>query len=100
MMKFFHATPEATAFQIASEKEIRPSWDGFVYLCKEATDACKFLLIRGIKKMCVFEVELDESAVQESFDHSKVFFGCDAYMHEGSIKLNDKMTVWEYNFNE
>lgn len=73
-MKYYHATTEETMEKIFTDGAIRKSWDGCVYLCKTAVDACKFLVLRGIKRMIVVEVELDESEVEESHDHNEHFF--------------------------
>lgn len=51
---------------------------GGVYLCETAKDACKFLAIRGEKMVYVFEVEVNESQMIESFDHDENYFGCKA----------------------
>lgn len=73
-MKYYHATTEETAEKIFTDGAIRKSWDGCVYLCKTAVDACKFLVLRGIERMIVIEVELDENKVEESHDHNEHFF--------------------------
>jgi len=73
-MKYYHATTEKTMEKIFTDGAIRKSWDGCVYLCTTAVDACKFLILRGIKRMIVVEVELDESEVEESHDHNEHFF--------------------------
>ena len=85
--------------KIVEDGVIKKSWDGMVYLCKEAVDSCKFLIIRGMKDMCVIEVELEESEVSESYDHSESFFGCKAYMFNGDIALSGKENIWEYSFD-
>lgn len=98
-MKYYHAAPKETMMKIAGEGVIRKSWDGMVYLCKEAVDSCKFLIIRGIEEMSVIEVELEESEVVESYDHCESFFGCKAYMHSGDIALSGKENIWDYSFD-
>lgn len=98
-MKFYHATTTENMEQIAETGIIRKSWDGFVYLCNDPIDACKFLIIRGLRKMCVIETELNEEEVKESFDHSQDFFGCRAYIHEGNIQFMGTEKVEEYTFD-
>lgn len=98
-MKYYHAAPRETMVKIAGEGIIKKSLDGMVYLCKEAVDSCKFLIMRGMKEMSVIEIELDENEVAESYDHSEVFFKCKAYMHNGDIKLTGKERIWDYSFN-
>ena len=60
-MKYYHAAPREIMVKIAGEGIIKKSWDGMVYLCKEAVDSCKFLIMRGMKEMSVIEIELDEN---------------------------------------
>ena len=98
-MKFYHATTLENMEKIAASGFIKKSWDGVVYLCKDPIDACKFLVLRGLRKMCVIETELDENDVQESFDHSQSFFKCKAYIHNGDIRFTGAEKVEEYTFN-
>lgn len=73
-MKFYHATTMENAEKILDEGMIRHSAGGVVFLCRKPMDACKFLLIRGIKEICVIEVNLKKNSVEESNDHSEAFF--------------------------
>lgn len=98
-MKYYHATPKEAMMKIVGEGRIRKSCDGVVYLCKEAVDSCKFLVIRGMREMSVIEVEIDEDSVEESHDHAESFFGCKAYIHEGDIELTEDENVWDYTFD-
>lgn len=98
-MKYYHAAPKETMIRIVGEGKIKKSWDGAVYLCKEAVDSCKFLVMRGMKEMSVIEVEIEENEVTESYDHSEAFFKCKAYMHNGDIELTGNENVWDYSFN-
>lgn len=98
-MKYYHAAPKETMIKIVGEGVIKKSWDGMVYLCKEAVDSCKFLVVRGMKEMSVIEVELDENKVEESYDHSEYFFKCKAYMHNGDIKLTGNENIRNYSFD-
>lgn len=72
-MKFYHATSTENMERIAETGIIKKSWDGVVYLCKDPIDACKFLVLRGLRKICVIETELNEEDVEESFEHSQAF---------------------------
>ena len=85
MKKNYHATNNANFLGIMAEDVIKAGIDGGVYLCETAKDACKFLAIRGEKTVYVFEVEIDETKVVESFDHDEGFFGCKAYLYLGDI---------------
>lgn len=95
-MKFYHVTLRETMDKIVEEGVLKSSWDGVVYLCKTPEDACKFLAVRLIREMSVIEVELDESEVEESFDHNEHFFKCKAYMHKGDIELTGDEIVTDY----
>lgn len=97
-MKFYHAEPIETMRKIINDGKIKRSWDGVVYLCKEPIDACKFLVIRGMRKVCVIEVDVKEEEAQESFDHAESFFRCKAFTRNGDIELTGKERVFEYEF--
>ena len=79
-MKFYHATTEENALKIVFDGKIKKSAEWAVFVCKHPLDACKFLVIRGIEKIIVFEVDLDEKRIVESTAHSEDFFQCKAYM--------------------
>lgn len=98
-MKFYHATTMKNAEKILDERIIRHSVGGEVFLCKKPLDACKFLLIRGIKEICVIEVNLRKNSVEESNDHSEAFFQCKAYTHNGDIELSGAEDVKTYRFD-
>ena len=73
-MKFYHATTEENLLKIVDDGVIKHSMGGVVFLCRNPIDACKFLVIRGYRKICVVEVNLKKNEVDESFDHSEAFF--------------------------
>lgn len=98
-MKFYHATTEEVMKKIITDGVIKSGWNRCVYLCREAADACKFLAIRGIRKMVVVEIELDEDKVAESHDHAEHFFRCKAYIHHGDIKITGAEPIFEYTFD-
>lgn len=98
-MKYYHAAPKETMVKIVGEGVIKKSWDGGVYICEKAVDSCKFLVVRGMKKMSVIEVELDENEVEESNDHSVTFFKCKAYIHNGDIELTGNENIYDYSFD-
>lgn len=90
--KFYHAT---TADRLASItfEGVKPMID-FVYLCDTAVDCIKFLQVRMIplEDIRILEVEIDDSLVEESFDHSYEFFKCKAYLTQHTIEP-DKITA-------
>lgn len=91
MKKFYHATKMSNFYNIL-EKGILVGVDGIVYLAETAQEAYRFMAIRNFgEPILVIEVELDENAVQETFDHSYQFFQCRAFGYPDRIPL-DKMT--------
>ena len=96
-MKFYHATQCDNARKIVSDGKIK-AHAGEVFLCRTPLDACKFLVIRGVKKITVFELNLKKDEVHESFDHSEAFFQCKAYVHDGDIILNAGVKIMRYEF--
>lgn len=57
-MRFYHAAPKETMMKIYTEGVLKKSWDGVVYMCKDPIDACKFLVIRGMRQRSVRYGEL------------------------------------------
>lgn len=97
-MRFYHAAPKETMMKIYAEGVLKKSWDGVVYMCKDPIDACKFLVIRGMRQMSVIELELDEKEVEESHDYSETFFKCKAYIKHGDIVLSGDERIFDYDF--
>lgn len=97
-MKLYHATTVENMKRIQKDGLIKGSFGREVFLCKKPLDACKFLVIRGIRRMCVIEVDLKEDTVRESFDHSEAFFQCKAYVHNGNVELTGVEEIEEYEF--
>lgn len=85
---YYHATTHEAAESIFKDDYIKPGVDHCIYLCTDPKDACKFLMVRGHKRMVVFELVLEESLVEESFDHSEAFFKCKAYLTWDKIFMN------------
>lgn len=81
---YYHATEEKN-FDSILEKGILKGIDGVVYVCEKPEEAVRFLAIRGIKIIFVFEVHIEESFISESFDHNERFFRCKAYMYSKDI---------------
>lgn len=81
---YYHATEEKN-FDSILEKGILKGIDGVVYVCEKPEEAARFLAIRGIKTIFVFEVHIEESFISESFDHNERFFRCKAYMYSKDI---------------
>lgn len=98
-MKFYHATSPENMQKIIDDGKIKHSFGGEVFLCRKPLDACKFLVLRGLRHVSVIEVELNKKDVQESYDHAESFFKCKAYVHSGDIQLSGNESVKEYEFN-
>ena len=92
----YHATTRQAYESIMKDGFIRKGIDGRVYLCKNPEEACRFLTVRCIPEMVVLEITLPEDATQESFDHNKTFFKCDAYYYEDDIPVDEivNVSIW------
>ena len=95
-MKFYHATHKDNLGAILTTG-LKPGIDGYTYLCKDPVDAAKFVFIRGIRDIVVFEVDLDEDEVEETFDHSEGFFKCKADGTNKHINANRIRNVYDYS---
>lgn len=84
MKKYYHATDPENLASICMNG-LRKGFDGQVYLAEDPQEACRFLALRFLPRILVVCVELEESEVEESFDHSYAFFKCRAWMHAGDI---------------
>ena len=92
---YYHATPFENLESIMDQGIIR-GCDGVVYLAEEPEDAAKFVAIRGVRTILVLGIEIEENMVEESFDHSYSFFGCEAYMYKGDIPADDVTEFRKY----
>ena len=84
-IKLWHATPFHNLANILTYG-LRTGCDHVVYACENATDAAKFVAIRGVKDILLVQFEVDEQDVDESFDHSQAFFQCRAFAISHSIE--------------
>lgn len=86
---YYHATSfENLESIMVKDQIIRKGCDGVVYLTEKPKDACKFLLVRGVRKILVIGVNLEEDMVSESFDHSQAFFKCRAFTYPEDIPFD------------
>lgn len=99
-MKFYHATTKEAAASIQRDGVLKAGPFGEVFLCRNPLDACKFLIVRGVLQVSVFEVNLKFSEVTESHDHSEKFFMCKAYAHDGDIAVSGRVPVRTYDFQD
>lgn len=93
-MKFYHATNFSNISSIIDEGLV-PGADGIIYLADSFENAVKFVILRGYKRILVCEVDLDESQVEETFDHSPAFFQCKSYGYDKVIPFFD-IVLYEY----
>ena len=88
LKSYYHATPFENIGSIF-KKGILRGCDGVVYLTEKPEEAMRFLMIRGYKKVLVIEVELEDDMVEESFDHSRIFFDCRAFAYPYDISVDE-----------
>lgn len=100
LRKYYHATPYENLESIVYHKGILKGCDGMVYLTDSPESAATFVAIRGCKDILVIEVLLDDSKVEESFDHSPAFFKCRAWMHKGTIIPEYIQRLIRYNLTK
>ena len=93
--KFYHATPWENYKSILSNG-IKLNRLGEIFLSDSMENAAKFLFIRGIYPVAIFELELDEELVRESFDHSEKFFKCKAWTYDTPIKPEEILEIYQY----
>ena len=93
-MKMYHATDEQSARSIIQDGKIKTRF-GEILLTDSVNNALKFLLFRGLDKVIIFEVDVDESKMLESFDHSEAFFGCKAWMVFEDIPVSSDTVIYE-----
>lgn len=94
-MKMYHATNYENLGSIL-ENGILPSPEGIVYLTEKQDEAPRFLVLRGIKKILVVECEVEETNIEEQFDHNEKFFKCKAYGHYGKIEPESCLNFFKY----
>ncbi len=95
---YYHAT-EQKNFDSICEKGILKGIDGVVYVCEKPEEAVRFLAIRGINSIFVFEVHIEESFISESFDHNERFFKCKAYMYSKDILSEEIISCFKYELS-
>ena len=99
---YYHARSESGSQRAMASGKLQASFDGLVYLCDKPENALKFVALGCYgdpnAKVYVFEVELDDENVVETFDHSESFFGFRCYGHLGDIDIDEcLMAIYSYN---
>lgn len=92
---YYHATPFENLESIM-DQGLHKGCDGVVYLTEKPEEAARFVAIRGCKKILVLGMELEEDLVNESFDHSEVFFKCKAYSYSDDIPADEITEFLKY----
>lgn len=96
---YYHATPFENLNSIL-EKGLKKGFDNIIYLTETPEDSLKFLRVRLVTDILVIQIDLEESDVVETFDHSEAFFKCRAFGYPHDIPpedlLLDKMKRWEW----
>ena len=87
-MILYHATDMKNLDSIL-DKGILRGVDSLVFLAETPEDALKFVAIRLIRSILVCEVYVEDSLVEETFEHSERFFKCKAYGYSGDIPVED-----------
>ncbi|MBR6604633.1 MAG: hypothetical protein IKK92_01975 [Prevotella sp.] len=96
MKTYYHATPFENFESIARRGILKSKFEGVVFLTEKPEEAVRFLAIRFCREILVCEVEVDESLVEESFDHNEAFFKCKAYAYRGDIKPEEITDYLKY----
>lgn len=101
MTKYYHACTPEVWDKIQESGFVKKSWDGCIYLCTAAEEAARFIALRLIgsedKTIIVLEFDnLDESKIEEVFDHNENFWKCRCWGYLDDIPLWELDSVWEY----
>lgn len=92
---YYHATSFENLASII-DKGILKGSDGVVYLTEQPEEAARFVAIRGVTKILVLGIELEENLVSESFDHSFLFFKCRAFTYPEDISTDEIISFSKY----
>ena len=100
-MKYYHGTSYSNFLKIIEDGKIKTSMEGIVYLAKTKEDAFKFVALRYMTEdIAVIELELDNSKIEETFDHSPIFFKAEAYGYPEDISTDCATNCWKYPIEE
>lgn len=80
MSKYYHGASYSNLLKIIKEGKIKTSMEGIIYLAKTKEEAFRFVALRYMTEdIAVIELDLDDSKVIETFDHSQTFFKARAF---------------------
>ena len=88
---YYHSTSEYNFFGILSSGKINPSPEGIVYCCTTPEDCLKFAAVRlsNDNPIVVLKIDVpDEAEVEETFDHSEIFFKCRCFGIVGEVPID------------
>lgn len=87
---YYHATRATNLPSIMNDGVIYTGMDGIVYLAESVEDALKFVALRAMNEdIYILGIKgLDESKIQETFDHSYAFFKCKSYGYPEDIPVD------------
>ena len=97
MSKYYHGTSYSNLLKIIEDGKIKTSIEGLVYLAKTKEEAFRFVALRYMTEdIAVIELELNESKIIETFDHSQKFFKAKAFGYEGAINTKNVTNCSNY----
>lgn len=97
MSKYYHGTSYSNLLKIIEDGKIKTSIEVIVYLAKTKEEAFRFVALRYMTEdIAVIELELNESKIVETFDHSQKFFKAKAFGYEGDINTKYVTNCWKY----
>ena len=101
MSKYYHGTSYDNLLKIIEDGEIKTSAEGIVYLAETKEDAFRFVVFRHIHEdIVVIELELDDSKIEETFDHNPIILKCKAFGHDGPISTKLATNYWKFEAKE
>ena len=100
-MYYYHATSEKAFNSILCDGQIKPGFDGLIYLAESKEDAYKFIAFRLFgEPIIILELTIpDNKLLEETFDHSYAFFKCKAFGYPESINFSYVNNVYKYEPN-
>lgn len=95
MKKYYHATALKNLVSIL-DNGLHVGCDRITYLAETKEEAYRFIVLRCFEDILVIEVELDETKVEETFDHNPNFFKCKAFGYPELITPDEMTNFWKF----
>ena len=93
-MKVYHAT-DYNNLENIMVRGLQPSGEG-IFFAEGFKQSLAFMIFRNYSRVLVLELEIDENALRESFDHSESLFckmfgleSCKAWVYPNSIPAHE-----------